>query len=104
MKSNSTWDVIVVGGGVAGLSAALTLVRARRRVLVLDAGQPRNRFTRHMHAVLGRDGTAPSDLLEDGRREVRQQPNLPVLRLDSRAPISELLAAVLDWDPFRSRR
>jgi len=64
------WDLIVVGGGAAGLSAALTLGRARRRVLVVDAGQPRNRFTRHMHAVLGRDGTSPADLLADGRREV----------------------------------
>jgi thioredoxin reductase len=72
MTSNQVWDAIVVGGGSAGLSGALTLVRARRRVLVLDTGQPRNRFTHHMHAVLGRDGTSPAVLLADGRREVEQ--------------------------------
>ncbi|MGN6721390.1 MAG: FAD-dependent oxidoreductase [Marmoricola sp.] len=64
------WDVIIVGGGVAGLSAALTLGRARRRVLVVDAGEPRNRFAEHMHAVLGHDGLDPAELLRKGRAEV----------------------------------
>lgn len=68
--SEDQWDVIVVGGGTAGLSAALMLGRARRRVVVLDAGQPRNGVSAHMHGVLGRDGTSPLALLEDGRREV----------------------------------
>ena len=67
---NETWDAVVVGGGGAGLAAALMLGRARRRVLVLDAGSPRNRFTAHMHGVLGRDGTSPARLLADGRDEV----------------------------------
>jgi thioredoxin reductase len=65
------WDVIVIGGGAAGLSAALILSRARRRVLVLDAQQPRNRFAPHMHGVLSRDGYSPLDLVADGYREVR---------------------------------
>ena len=65
------WDVIIVGGGAAGLSAALILARARRRVLVLDAQKPRNRFAPHMHGVLSRDGYSPLDLVADGRREVR---------------------------------
>jgi len=65
------WDVVIVGGGAAGLSAALILARARRRVLVLDAGEPRNRFASHMHGVLSRDGYSPLQLVEDGRREVR---------------------------------
>ena len=64
------WDVVVVGGGAAGLSAALILARARRRVLVLDAGAPRNRFAPHMHGVLSRNGYSPLQLVEDGRREV----------------------------------
>lgn len=64
------WDVIIVGGGAAGLSGALMLGRARRQVLVVDFGEPRNRFTHAMHGVLGRDGTSPAALLADGRREV----------------------------------
>ncbi|TGO04203.1 Thioredoxin reductase [Serinibacter arcticus] len=64
------WDVVIVGGGSAGLSAALTLARAQRRVLVLDGAQPRNRFAGHMHGVLGHDGRSPLELLEIGRREV----------------------------------
>ncbi len=71
-SDSGQWDVVVVGGGSAGPSAALTLVRARRRVLVLDAGLPRNRFSAHMHAVLGRDGTSPLQLLADGREEVER--------------------------------
>ncbi len=63
-------DVVVVGGGAAGLSAALMLGRSRRRTLVLDAGLPRNRFAGHMHGVLGRDGTDPAALLADGRAEL----------------------------------
>lgn len=63
------WDVIVAGGGPAGLSAALMLGRARRRVLVIDAGSPRNRFAAHMHGVLGQEGVPPGELLERGRAE-----------------------------------
>lgn len=69
--SDEHWDVIIVGGGAAGLSAALILARARRRVLVLDAQEPRNRFAPHMHGVLSRDGYSPLDLVADGYREVR---------------------------------
>lgn len=65
------WDVIVIGGGAAGLSAALILARARRRVLVLDAQEPRNRFAPHMHGVLSRDGYSPLNLVSDGYQEVR---------------------------------
>ncbi|WP_300682006.1 NAD(P)/FAD-dependent oxidoreductase [Nocardioides sp.] len=65
-------DVIVIGGAAAGLSAALTLGRARRRVLVLDTGLPRNRFAAHMHGVLGHDGLDPAELIRIGREECRQ--------------------------------
>jgi thioredoxin reductase len=65
------WDALIIGGGSAGLSAALILARARRRVLVLDAQEPRNRFAPHMHGVLSRDGYSPLDLVADGYREVR---------------------------------
>jgi thioredoxin reductase len=66
-----TYDVVVIGGGAAGLSATLVLSRARRTVAVLDAGQPRNSPTAHMHGFLSRDGLPPSELLAAGRAEVR---------------------------------
>src|SRR3978361_1973195 len=66
----SDYDVVVIGGGAAGLSAALVLSRARRRVLVVDAGEPRNAPAAHMHGFLSRDGLPPGDLLAAGRKEV----------------------------------
>ncbi len=63
-------DVVVVGGGAAGLSAALVLGRARRRVAVVDAGQPRNAPAAHMQGFLGSDGLPPAELLAAGRAEV----------------------------------
>jgi thioredoxin reductase (NADPH) len=67
---NSGYDVVVVGGGAAGLSGALTLARARRSVLVIDAGEPRNAPAAHIHNYLGREGTPPGELLAIGRTEV----------------------------------
>jgi thioredoxin reductase len=64
------YDVVVVGGGAAGLSAALVLGRARRRVAVVDAGAPRNAPAAHMQGFLSRDGIPPADLLAAGRAEV----------------------------------
>jgi thioredoxin reductase len=64
------YDVAIVGGGAAGLSAALVLARARRRVVVLDAGNPRNALAAHMHNFLSRDGMPPAELLAVGQAEV----------------------------------
>ncbi|MET7619210.1 NAD(P)/FAD-dependent oxidoreductase [Streptomyces sp. NPDC005408] len=64
------YDVVVVGGGAAGLSGALTLARARRSVLVIDAGRPRNAPAGHVHGYLAREGMAPAELLATGRAEV----------------------------------
>jgi thioredoxin reductase len=64
-------EVVIIGGGPAGLSAALVLGRARRRVVVVDAGMPRNAPAAHMQGFLSRDGMAPTDLLRAGRAEVR---------------------------------
>lgn len=63
-------DVVVVGGGAAGLSAALMLARARRRVTVVDAGAPRNAPADGVHALLALDGVSPAELLARGRAEV----------------------------------
>jgi thioredoxin reductase len=67
----NTHDVVVIGGGAAGLSAALVLARARRSVVVVDAGSPRNAPAAHMQGFLSRDGIPPQDLLAIGRQEVR---------------------------------
>jgi thioredoxin reductase len=64
-------DVAVIGGGAAGLSAALVLTRARRRVVVIDGGAPRNAPAAHMQGFISRDGLPPSELLELARAEVR---------------------------------
>jgi thioredoxin reductase len=64
------YDVVVIGGGAAGLSGAVALSRSRRRVLVVDAGEPRNAPADHVHNYLGREGTTPADLLAAGRDEV----------------------------------
>jgi thioredoxin reductase len=67
-----TFDVVVVGGGAAGLSAAVTLGRARRTVAVVDAGAPRNAPAEGVHAFLTRDGMAPGERVAAGRAEVER--------------------------------
>jgi thioredoxin reductase len=70
VNRDDRYDVVVVGAGPAGLSAALMLGRARRSVLVIDDGRPRNAPAAQMHGFLSRDGAPPGDLLEAGRSEV----------------------------------
>ncbi len=70
------FDVIIVGGSYAGMSAALQLLRARRSVLVIDAGTPRNRNALAAHGFLGREGMAPSDIAAQSRAELMRYPTL----------------------------
>ncbi|MDX3525673.1 NAD(P)/FAD-dependent oxidoreductase [Streptomyces sp. ID05-39B] len=65
-----SYEVIVIGGGAAGLSAGLVLGRARRRTLVVDAGEPRNAPAAHMQGYLSRDGMSPAEFLATGREEI----------------------------------
>ncbi|MCZ8255418.1 MAG: NAD(P)/FAD-dependent oxidoreductase [Polaromonas sp.] len=71
-------DAIIVGGSFAGLSAALQLARARRHVLVIDAGLPRNRFASESHGVLGHDGKPGSQLLTEARQQLLAYPTAKV--------------------------
>lgn len=68
------YDVIVIGGGFAGLSAAMQLVRAQRRTLLIDSGQPRNRFAHAAHGVLGLDGATPAEIAARAQAQLAAYP------------------------------
>ena len=87
------YDVVVIGGGAAGLSGALALSRARRKVLVVDAGLPRNAPATGVHNYLGQEGTSPLELLAIGREEVA--------RYGGRVETGTVVAAKPDGDGFR---
>jgi len=101
-----TWDCIVVGGGAAGLSAALVLGRARRRTLVVDAGEQSNRVAHGIGGLLGHDGRPPAELYAQGRRELAAYPSVEVLdgrvtdalREDDDDPFALTIAAAAGGD------
>lgn len=66
-----TVDTLIIGGGAAGLQAALVMVRARRSVLVVDSSTPRNRFAREIHGVIALEGTPPREFQERGKEQLR---------------------------------
>ncbi len=72
------YDVIIVGGGPAGLSAALILGRCRRRVLLVDSGKPRNAVSRGVHGFLTRDGELPSQMRRIGREQLEPYANVEI--------------------------
>ena len=72
------YDVIIVGGGPAGLNAALILGRCRRRVLLVDSGKPRNAVSRGVHGFLTRDGELPSEMRRIGREQLKPYPNVEI--------------------------
>ncbi|KQX01985.1 thioredoxin reductase [Massilia sp. Root418] len=74
------YDVIVVGGSFAGLSAAMQLVRARRKVLLIDAGQPRNRWSPAVHGFLALDGMAPAEINAQALRQLQAYPSFELVR------------------------
>lgn len=72
------YDVVIVGGGPAGLSAALNLGRARKRVLLCDAGERRNAAAVHVHGFVTRDGTPPAEFRRIGRAQLAAYPNVEI--------------------------
>ncbi|HEX7151496.1 MAG TPA: NAD(P)/FAD-dependent oxidoreductase [Thermoanaerobaculia bacterium] len=72
------YDVVIVGGGPAGLSAALALGRGRKRTLLCDSGPPRNAAAVHMHNFVTRDGTPPAEFRRIGRQQLETYPNVEV--------------------------
>lgn len=87
------YDVIVVGGSFAGLSAAMQLARARRRLLLIDAGRPRNRFAAASHGFLGQDGVPPADIMRQGLTQLARYPTVDFVH-------AEALNARADPDGF----
>jgi thioredoxin reductase len=93
-EPRATYDCIVVGAGPAGLSAALMLGRCRRRVLVCDAGQPRNARSAGLHNYLTRDGIQPAELLRLAREELKRYSSVELRSV-------EVLDATRSPDGFR---
>lgn len=77
------YDVVVVGGSFAGLSAAMQLARARRRVLLVDAGRPRNRFAPTSHGFLGQDGVAPAEIMREGLTQLARYPTVDFVHAEA---------------------
>lgn len=71
-----TFDALVIGGSFAGLSAAMQIARGRRRVCVVDAGAPRNRFASASHGFFGQDGEAPLAMIANARAKLLAYPNV----------------------------
>ncbi|PTX05891.1 thioredoxin reductase [Achromobacter mucicolens] len=70
------YDVIIIGGSFAGLSAAMQLARARRQVLLVDAARPRNRYAAHAHGFLGQDGVPPQEIVANARAQLARYPTV----------------------------
>ncbi len=100
---DETYDVVVIGGGAAGLSGALALGRARRKVLVVDAGEPRNAAAGHVHNYLGREGAPPRELLATGRAEVATY-GVEVVRGRVTSVTPGFVVALEDGTSVRARR
>ena len=90
-----SYEVIVVGGGFAGLSAAMQLARARRSVLVVDAGRPRNRFAPTSHGFLGQDGVAPAGIMRVALTQLALYPSVDFAHVEAEAAARDYEGFVL---------
>ena len=100
-------DVIIIGGSFAGLAAALQLGRARRKVIVLDTGLPRNRFAGHSHGLLGHDHKPPLDILAEARQQLARYPAIRLVnaRADSiSGTIDNFTVLTADGESLGARR
>jgi thioredoxin reductase len=111
-RPDQTVDVVVIGGGAAGLNGALMLARSRRSVVVIDGGAPRNAPAAGVHGLLGREGVPPAELLRTGRAEVRGYGGLVIdAEVVSAAPVTppvggdlRFVVTLADGRTLRARR
>lgn len=101
------YDVIIVGGSYSGISAGLQLARARRKILVIDAGQRRNRFASHSHGFLGQDGEDPGTIASEARAQLLAYPTVEWLAqpaVQAKTGDDGFVVTVENADAFTSRR
>ena len=100
-------DVIIIGGSFAGLAAALQLGRARRKVIVLDTGLPRNRFADHSHGLLGHDHKSPLEILAEARQQLARYPTISLVTARAESisgTIDDFSVLTGDGESLRARR
>lgn len=103
----TTHDVAVIGGSYAGISAALQLARARKSVLVIDAGKRRNRFASHSHGFLGRDGASPTAIAEEAKAQLLAYPNIAWIdgrAVEASGAMDDFTVTVSRGTTYRARR
>ncbi|HXE56627.1 MAG TPA: NAD(P)/FAD-dependent oxidoreductase [Gemmatimonadales bacterium] len=107
MTDDTPYEAVIVGGGPAGLSAALVLGRCRRRVLVCDAGRPRNAASQGLHGYLTRDGIHPAGFLDAARAELARYDNITLERgevTDAERSGEGFRVTLADGRRFRARK
>ena len=95
--TKTDYDIVVIGGSFAGLSAAMQIARARRKVLVLDGGQPRNRFAPASHGFLGQDGRAPREIMAIARTQLLAYPTVDFQALEATSAAAQDGAFVVSF-------
>jgi len=104
-ERNDFVEVIIIGGGPAGLSAALILGRCSRSVIVFDHGKPRNRFTKSMHGFLGSDGENPREFVKRSREQLKKYDTVRIIDLEATSVCWKDVFTVKDinGDTYNSR-
>jgi thioredoxin reductase len=105
-RDSDLLDVIIIGGGPAGLSAALVLGRCRRRTIVFDAGHPRNEASHALHGYLTRDGISPAEFLRIGREQLAPYDTIelrPATVIGAKRGDGYFTVAIKDGEEFSSR-
>lgn len=102
-----SFDAVIIGGSYAGMAAGLQLARARRKILLIDAGQPRNRFTSHSHGFLTQDGAPPAEIAAEARSQLMEYPTVEwrTGRVEAvTGGADNFLVALADESTYQARR